>query len=102
MYYSTTPHSPTSVGSRISDQEPDEEFLGDIVPLAGPFIRPCQGRPNMSAYDIKEVTARDEAEEISRCMRRQDCYSPLHQHLWGQAIMNVSLTWESWYIMSSR
>ena len=76
MYYSTTPHSPTSVGSRISDQEPDEEFLGDIVPLAVPFIRPCQGRPNMSAYDIKEDTARDEAEEISRCMRRQDCYSP--------------------------
>ena len=99
MYYSRTPPSPTSVGSSISEEDPIEHIMGDIVPLTGPVIRPCQGRPKISDGEVKEVTARNELKEISRCMEKQDCYTPpLHQDLWGQAFL---VRRECWYKMSS-
>ena len=60
--------------------------MGDIVPLTGPVIRPCQGRPKISDGEVKEVTARDELKEISRCLEKQDCYTPSSPRSVGSSI----------------
>ena len=45
--------------------------LGENVLLAGPVIRPCQERPNISGSNIKKVTGCDEEQLITQLMKRQ-------------------------------
>ena len=45
--------------------------LGENVLLAGPVIRPCQERPNISGSNIKKVTGCDEEQLITELMKKQ-------------------------------